>query len=447
MANQNKSLVRGTLWTLTTYCFLQALRVGTSIVVARLLAPELFGIMLIVSTLKNGIELMTDMGIGQNLVYHQNAKEPNFYNTAWTLQAIRGIALWCVSLAVAMPVARFYRYPILSLIVPIAALTSVFVGVSSISRFLAQKRLQFKKLNAFDAVTTVINTAALIVSAYLSRTIWAFVLSGLFGSAAFTVVSYVMFPSLAHRIKLSRSVVNEILHFGKWIFLSSLLVFIASNFDRLYLAKVVPLALLGVYGIARSIADLLSTAVIYLGSTVLFPFIASHAHMSRSDLRKLLSPLRARLLLLAALGFSVAAAMADMAIKSFYDERYWAASWMLPALIIGAWFSVMANLNESTLLGLGKPFYGAFANAQKLLFLLIALVLGVRAYGLAGGVVVIALADLCRYIPILVGQMRERFGFVMQDIIGTLAMFSLLAVWEWIRSSVGLGTSFSSWPL
>ncbi len=150
---------------------------------------------------------------------------------------------------------------------------------------------------------------------------------------------------------------------------------------------------------------------------------------------------------MAAGGFSLFAAMADLPIRILYDERYQAASWMLPTLIIGSWFSILAYLNESTLLGLGKPSYTAISNSLKFAFLLIGLPLSVQAYGLFGGVVVVVFADLCRYVPILIGQRRECLSFGKQDLVATLAVFSLIGFWEWLRWVSGFGTSFESLPM
>jgi O-antigen/teichoic acid export membrane protein len=303
------------------------------------------------------------------------------------------------------------------------------------------------RINLFEAMFVFVASLITVVTAYLNQTIWAFVISNLIGSTVGAIATFFLLPDIRQRFHLSKLFVREILNFGKWITFSSIVWFLAMNFDRLYLAKIVPLAILGVYGIARSIAELFSMAIAYLGNTVLFPFIASQSTMLRADLRKQLAPLRAKLLLLLALGMSLAVASADLAIKVFYDQRYQAASWMLPVLIVGSWFSILANLNESTLLGLGKPSYGALANSLKFVFLIIGLVLGVRFYGLLFGVMVVASADVFRYIPILVGQKRERFSFAMQDFLMTLAMLSLVGVWEWLRWIMGLGTSFASLPM
>jgi O-antigen/teichoic acid export membrane protein len=440
-------LLKNTVWTVGAYGLGQALRLVTNIILARLLAPELFGIMLIVNSLKMGIELMSDVGIAQNVIYHENANDPAFYNTAWTVQAIRSVVLWLVALVLAAPFSRFYQFPILLFVVPLTAFGCVLSGFSSISLSLLRKRLQIAKLNAFETTSSFVGSAALVLFAYLSPTIWALVFGGLFGSTVVMIGSYFLLPDIKQRFYLSKQFVWEILHFGKWIFASSIVYFLSTNFDRLYLAKVVPLDLLGVYGIARSISESLGLVVWRLGNYVLFPLIAAHAQTPRADLREQLAKIRAKFLLLTGVGFSLIAATADLPIKILYDERYQAATWMLPFLVIGSWFSILAYLNESTLLGLGKPSYSATSNSAKLVFLLIGLPLSVTAFGLVGGILVLVLSDLFRYFPILIGQRREHFSFGAQDLLVTLATFMLIGLWELLRWSFGFGNSFESLPI
>lgn len=439
-------LLKNTVLTVGAYGLSQALRLITNIILARLLAPELFGIMLIVTSLRSGIELMSDVGIGQNIVYHRNANDPDFYNTAWTLQATRSVGIWVLASIIAVPLAHFYHTPVLMFAVPLAAFSSVLSGFSSISISLLQKRLQVAKISAFDLITHVIGLITLISFAYLSRTIWALIFGGLFGSVISMIASYFVLPEVRPRFHLSKQFTVEILHFGKWIFISSIVYFLSTNFDRLYLAKIVSLDLLGVYGIARSISEVLGTTVIRFGSFVLFPFIASHAQMPRKDLRQELLPIRAKFLVVAGLGFALVATVADLPIKILYDARYQAAAWMLPLLIIGSWFSLLANVNKSTLLGLGKPSYTAIGNTSKFLFLLIGLPLSVTNFGLFGGIVVVLSSDLFRYFPILLGQRREHFSFGVQDLSVTLASFLLIGLLEWLRWLCGFGYSFESLP-
>jgi O-antigen/teichoic acid export membrane protein len=447
MSISSRFLLKSTFWAIGTFVLSTAIRLGSNIVVTRFLSPELFGMILIANTFAIGMEETTDVGIGQNLIYHAKGNEPDFYNTAWTLQAIRGVLVWLAAIAIAVPVARLYQYPILALVIPITAFRSVLLGFTSISRFLAQKRLQIAKANALDAITNFFAYSTFIIIAYFNRTIWAFVLFGLFSSAQFMAASYFLLPDIKLRLRLSKPHALEILHFGKWLVIASLVAFMSMNFDRVYLAKFVPLAFLGVYGIARSMADLLSMASVYLGKTVLFPIIASQSRTGRTELHKQLAPLRARLLLFAALGVSLAIATADLVVRFIYDARYHDAGWMLSVLILGSWFSILANVGEWTLVGLGKPSYNVISNGLKFVVLVTGLVIGVRMYGILAGVTVVASVDLFRYIPILIGQKRERFSFATQDLLGTLVMLSLVVVWEWLRSVYGLGTSFQSLPI
>jgi O-antigen/teichoic acid export membrane protein len=446
MTSPTNFLLKGTLWTVGAYTFSQILRLVSNVVLARLLSPDVFGIMLIVVSVRVGIDLISDVGVGQNLVYHQNANDPKFYNTAWTLQAIRSVILWLIALTVTWPVARLYQYPILVYIMPFVTFDIVLSGFTSISLSLLRKRLLIARFNSFDAIVSFASSGALILLAILTPTIWAIVFGLLFGSTVRMIGSYFVLPDVKQRLDWSRPAALEIFHFGKWIFAYSLVWFLSSNFDRLYLAKIVPLSLLGAYGIARSISDQVGMLIMHLGSTVLFPFIASHSKLARSELREHLARHRARLLLLAAFGVSFFIATADLVIKNLYDDRYQAVSWMLSLLIVGSWFAILANLNESALLGLGRPGYSAISNGVKFIILLIGMPLSVKVFGLFGGIAVVGLAEICRYVPILIGQRRENFSFVKQDCLVTLLMFLLIGLWVSLRWILGVGISFGSFP-
>jgi O-antigen/teichoic acid export membrane protein len=437
-------LVNGAVWTVGAFGLGQAIRLATNVLLARLLAPELFGIMLIVNTLRIGIELFSDVGISQNIIRSPNAYDPRFYNTAWSLQIIRSIALWFVFILAAVPAARFYGAPILSAVLPVSGFSIVLAGSASLSPAILQKKMQFARLTLFNLFTAIISSALLVAFAYLSPTIWALVLGGVAGTGLYMVMTYFLVPNFKQRFHLDRQCLSEITGFGKWVYLSSIVYFLSTNFDRLYFAKVVPLQVLGIYGIARTLSELFSTVAMHLGSSVIFPFISSHAGLPRESLRQELVSIRAKFLLLIAFGCSLFIATADLAIKLLYDQRYHAAAWMLPVLALGAWFSIVATTNESTLLGLGRPSYSAMANSVKFILLLVGLPLSLKFKGLDGGIVTLALVEACRYGPVYIGQRRERFSFGAQDFAITLAMFAMIGLWEWLRWASGFGTSFDS---
>src|SRR4029078_2717321 len=99
-------VVKNAIWSVGAFGLLQGIRFATSVVLTRLLAPELFGIMVIFNSLKTGIELLTDVVIGQSIIHNRNGENPNCAQTAWTIQAMRGVVLWLIACAITVPIAH-----------------------------------------------------------------------------------------------------------------------------------------------------------------------------------------------------------------------------------------------------------------------------------------------------------------------------------------------------
>jgi O-antigen/teichoic acid export membrane protein len=437
------ALLKGVGWTVAAYGASQVVRLTGSIALTRLLTPELFGIIAIVNSVRTGIDLISDVGVAQSIVQNKNAENPNFFNSAWSLKVVRGVALWLFTAGAAPFVARLYDSQILTVIMPVAALYFVFDGCTSVSLSIMQKRMNIAEINVFGFLFELIAASAMVILAYFYRSIWAMVLGVLIGSAARMVISFFLLSDIKVRLHFSKQHVWEIVHFGKWIFLSSTIYFLSSNFDLLYLGKVIPFGLLGIYGIARSLSDAIVALVSRLSALIVFPFIVkSSEDKPNEELRGKLAPTRFHLLFLTALGLAALAAIADVPIKVLYDPRYYAAASILPFTTLGAWFSILCGINEAVLLGFARPQYAAAGNALKLGWLLVGLPVSYIQHGFFGVILVIAASDLLRYIPIMIGQIRVRFAFGLQDTLMSIMLFGLFAFFVWFRWSLGFGTAF-----
>ena len=286
-----------------------------------------------------------------------------------------------------------------------------------------------------------------VVCALITPTIWALVYGGIISSAVSMAGSFFIVGGIKYRITLSLDHVREIMHFGKWIFLSTMIYFLSMNFDRLFLARSLPFQILGIYSVSRSLADVLSLLVARVGSLVIFPMVAAAGH-SKQALREKLAPNRANLLLGTAVFVSLFVALSDLIVSLLYDNRYAAAALMLPVLAFGVWFSILCTLTESVLLGVGRPSYGAIANLIKFLWMLVGLPLGVAYFGIAGAIGVMASVDLVRYIPLLRAQRKEHIAFFRQDLLITLALCAMIVVWRVLFWAIGLTDGLTSlWGL
>src|SRR5690606_11136245 len=130
--------------------------------------------------------------------------------------------------------------------------------------------------------------------------------------------------------------------------------FLATNFDRLYFAKEISLAALGIYGIARTLSDAFTVLFQKVGTFLIFPKVSAFQG-DRTGLRASISQLRFKALLLIVAGLALFTSVSDQIIVLLYDNRYIAGAVILPILLGGAWFSLLSTLSEAVMLGIGKP--------------------------------------------------------------------------------------------
>lgn len=439
MAFTQKLIMRGAFWTIGAYGASVGLRFGSNVVLSRLVVPEIFGIMLIINTLRNGIELISDVGIGQNIVHNPQGEAKSFRDTAWTIQLLRGVLLFSALFLAAAPLGQLYQLPASA--IELSALALAIMGGASVSVYLLQRRLQFVRLNLFDLGVDFVGALLVIGLAFYSPTIWSLIAANILTAAFRTGMTYLL-PEARNWLAWDRVHARQILSFGKWIYLSSLLAFLCASFDKLYLGQSIPLALLGIYGLARNVAELPAALFSRLGHSLVFPVIAAQQSQPRHEMRARLSPLRLKLLLICAACLAFGIAFGDFAIRIIYDSRYHAAGWMLPVMLAGVWGAILCSMNEYALMGLGKPLYGAAGNLVKLLSLAIGIPIGLQLAGLSGAILVVALSDSLRYLPILIGQRREQVSFLRQDLAVSLFMFAMLGLFTLLRAWAGYGTAF-----
>jgi O-antigen/teichoic acid export membrane protein len=92
--------MRGGALTAGAYAAAQAARLAANLILARLLFPEAFGVMALVTVFLVGLAMFSDVGIGPAISQSERGDDPAFLNTAWTINVVRGGLLWLMSCAV-----------------------------------------------------------------------------------------------------------------------------------------------------------------------------------------------------------------------------------------------------------------------------------------------------------------------------------------------------------
>lgn len=426
LAARLRQLLERLGWPVVTFGGLQGIRLVTNIVLSQLLSPAIFGMLQIINTLRTGVELLSDVGVGQNIISNREGATRSFTATAWTIQVIRGCILAAVMAACSPLLAHFYAEPTLAGAVPLAAVLTLIAGFHSTGIFILQREQKLARLAFFELSLATAAAIIQVTVSWFDRTVWSLLYGAVICMALQVTCSFFLTPSAGLRFRIERSHARAIVHFGKWIFLSSAVYFVATNFDRLYLSKHVPWALLGVYGIARSLSEVFTILLTRLGTMVIFPIIAGSDHRGAA-LRHRLSSHRLPVLAAGAVGLALFVALSDRVIYLLYDQRYHEAAAILPVLAAGVWFSILATLGESVSLGIGRPQIGTMANAAKLAWMVGGMPLLAWQFGFPGLVGCIAAGDLVKYVALSIGQRRWGLAFPVQDLALT-ALFMACAI-------------------
>lgn len=440
MSSLKKLALRGGMWTILGYGVSQVLRFGSNVILTRLLIPEMFGLMALAQVFLMGLQLFSDVGIQPSIVRHSRGEDPKFYNTGWTIQVIRGFGLWLACLVITYPISNLYDEPRLLWIIPILGLTTVIKGFNSTALYLLNRRIQTEKFVRLQVSAQVIGIIVMITWAYFERSIWALIVGNWANAFVLMFWSHRITDDPPNRFAWDQEAKQDLFSFGKWIFISTAMTFLASQADRLILGKLFSLEMLGVYSIAFFLSNFPEQILKRLSGSVILPVVSKLRDQPRSQLRQQILEKRKLVLLACAVGLAILVVTGDAIILFLYDDRYEAASWMLPILALGIWPVIFTQIMYPVLIAVGQPIYGAVGKFLKFLYMIIMLPLAFSWGGNLGVILAIAFNDIPAYIPVSYGLWKEKLVCIQQDIQGTLVLVILVASLLYLRYALGWGT-------
>ncbi|MGO4910066.1 oligosaccharide flippase family protein [Pseudorhodobacter sp. W20_MBD10_FR17] len=438
---------RGSAWTAMSFVAAQGFRLISNLVLTRLLFPEAFGIMALVTMLLVGLTLFSDMGVGPAIMQSKRGDDPDFLNTAWTVQILRGVGLWLAACAVAYPAALFYDQPLIAQLLPVASLSLLFAGLEPTRVDTAYRHLLLGRLTALDLIATISGIVMMLAFAAVTKSVWALAFGGVGTAAIRLTLMWLFMPGQGNRLRWERAAGHELLHFGFWIFLSSVCGFLVSQGDKAVLGKYLSIQGLGIYNIGAFLAMF----PMMLGSTVtarvLIPIYREHPE-NDPEARKRLERIRFFVTggLIAALAFL--ALTGPMIVNLLYDARYHSAGGVMVAICAVQMIVVVFLTYDQAALAQGDSRGFFVVSAAKATLQTLGFLVGAQFMGLAGAMLGQALGMLI-YVPIIARlAWRHRVWDARHDAIYLLVAlsFGLFAVWlNWASVSLlfpGTGGGF-----
>ena len=404
-----KALVlRGSAWTMFGHGAGQVIRLIRSLILTRLLFPEAFGLMSLVWVVMFGLEMLSDVGIASAVIRDKRGDSREFLNTAWTMQAIRGLLLWTAACLIAYPMAAFYSQPDLVHLIPVAGLTALIAGFNSTSIISCRRHMDFGRLTFLELSNEIVGLTVTILWAYFYPSVWALVGGALTGRILLLFASHAFMPGIRNALRWDPESLRELIKFGKWIFLSSAFSFLSIQSDRLLLGHYLDIAHLGIYSVAITLSDAVHSVVIKLVHGVLFPAYGKIVQQDPGRLKSV--SYRARLGIDVLLIVPIAAMMVlgSSVVALLYDSRYQEAGWMLQLLCVRLVMTCTLSNSEACLVVLGQPQYAFIQNASRAIWILLGIPFGWKLLGIHGAVLAIAFSEVPVVGVLWIGLARHR---------------------------------------
>ncbi|QDU34546.1 Teichuronic acid biosynthesis protein TuaB [Poriferisphaera corsica] len=406
----------------------QMIRLASNLILTRLLAREVFGIMLLVQTVVVAANLFSDMGIGQNIINHKRGAEQSFMNTVWTTGIIRGFILWLIIAVLAYPMAVFWKAPEMAPMIIVVGFSYVIMSFESTGMWLLCREVKNLRVEIWNVLTQIISTVLLVWLAFYWRSVWVLVIASLIQASIKVVLSYLLLPGHRCWFTLEREGVRDILHYGWPIFISTGTMFVLRYSDKVILGRITTKEELGIYSIAFALASMIVLAINHLANNTLFPVYSRLAEQGSDHLRKNTFRIRAGLLALALPGIWAIAIFGDKIIELLYRPEYYAGGWMLRLMAVASIATIINQTSTGILLAIRNSKRYMVMQGIRAVIFLVAILIGAWYGGLYGLLVGAIVASLSEY-PVIAWAIRPHKVWLPVLDFGALGLSGVVIFW------------------
>jgi len=419
------------------------LRLASNLVLARLLFPEAFGLMSLVYVFLTCLAMFSDLGLNLSIIQNKRGEEPEFLNTAWTLQIIRGVILWLCACALAYPAALIYGEPQLALLLPVVGLTAIIQGFTTTKIALANRNLQIGVQVSTDLASQVVTLIVTAVMAWFTGSVWSLVVGSLVGAVLKVVAQHLTLKGPPNRWHWDRELAWDMIHFGKYIFLSSIAGFLINQSDRAILGGYISLTDLGIFMVGFMFATVPVELARAAGSQIVFPLFSKFPPAQSADNRAKVLKAR-RLILLATVALSGLLSLVSVPmVELLYDERYHKAGPILALLGFTVTAQIATSNYDGSYLGSGDSKQHFYLISAQAAVQVVTSFLLISRFGILGAIFAVGLTMLLAY-PLRARVVHKYGAWDPKADLATLALgwgCALLSLWIWWAQVATVGVT------
>jgi PST family polysaccharide transporter len=246
-----KDILKGGIWSMAGQWLVQAMQLVTSIVVARILSPNDYGLFAMSLVVTNFVMLFGNLGFGPALV-HKKDLDDNYIAVAFTATFVAAIILFCLVWVAAPFVGSFYGEPAVIELVRVAGIGLLLTPLSAILNNLLVKNMMFKKIAMIDIGAQLVSQSIALVCAFSGFGVWSLVFASL-SSHVVKMLSLMHFSQWKTRFYFDKKSFKELFQFGGNLIGFNFINYFARNLDNLIIGKFLGSIALGYYDLAYQI--------------------------------------------------------------------------------------------------------------------------------------------------------------------------------------------------
>lgn len=349
--NIKSKAVTGVFWTGIEKLSVQLIQFAFGIVLARLLSPEDYGVVGMLTIFIAIASTFSDSGFASALIQKQSCSDLD-YSTAFYFSFFVSIFCYLFLFLLAPCIADFYKMPLLESVMRVYSLSLIVGAMSSVYQTKLKINLRFKELSLISLFTMLITGIVGLLLAFCGCGVWALVFQSLIGSL-FSLLCFVFILRWIPSFQFSRESFSHLWNFGSKLLASGLINTMYANMYALVIGKYFSPSNVGYYNRARQYASLplqiINDVTVKVNYPVLAKFKDDDEQLLRSYKRLMCVPLY--LLYPALIGLAL---VAEPLVTLMIGEKWLPCVPFLQILCVGYLFTPLTSLNLNLLYVKGR---------------------------------------------------------------------------------------------
>lgn len=375
-----KKTVQGVFWNYLSFASGKLLAFVSTIILARVLAPEQFGQVAVALVIIQYLEAIGDLGIAAALIYQRDNIE-RASNVAFIISIVMGVVLATLAVVSAPLIGTFFNSAASVPMVQVLALTLLINSFGQTQMALLTKELKFRQKILPDLSRSLVKGFGSIALALLGYGAWSLIWGQVLGSLTITIVLWIV-SSWRPRLIWDRILASQMLKYGLQIMWVELLAVVWATADYVIVGRLLGSTDLGLYQQAFRVTDLLIINVCFVAGRVLFPSYVKMNHNMETLQQGFLTTMRYVVLITLPLSVGLCA-VAPLFVAATFGPKWLAMVPALQLLALRAGISTISFNSGHVLKAVGRPGMITRLMAVKLSVLVVTVLLTVQ-YGFVG---------------------------------------------------------------